>query len=75
MTPLLQVKNVTKKYGGLIANNDISFDVAENDQNTKKGNTRLEMAFNTKLPHVVTVIVYAHFPAVMRIDKSRKIQL
>jgi branched-chain amino acid transport system ATP-binding protein len=30
MTPLLQVKNVTKKYGGLIANNDISFDVAEN---------------------------------------------
>jgi hypothetical protein len=51
------------------------FDVAENDQNTKKGNTRLEMAFNTKLPHVVTVIVYAHFPAVMRIDKSRKIQL
>ena len=31
MTPLLQVKNVTKKYGGLIANNDISFDVAEND--------------------------------------------
>ncbi len=31
MTPLLQVKNVTKKYGGLTANNDISFDVAENE--------------------------------------------
>ena len=31
MTPLLQVKNVTKKYGGLVANNNISFDVAQND--------------------------------------------
>lgn len=28
MTPILQVKNVTKRYGGLTANNDISFDVA-----------------------------------------------
>ena len=31
MTPLVQVRNVTKKYGGLIANNDISFDVVENE--------------------------------------------
>lgn len=31
MNPLLQVKNVTKKYGGLTANNDISFDVAEHE--------------------------------------------
>ncbi|GLT10776.1 ABC transporter ATP-binding protein [Sulfitobacter porphyrae] len=31
MSPLLQVRNVTKKYGGLTANNDISFDVAENE--------------------------------------------
>lgn len=31
MSPLLQVKNVTKKYGGLTANNDISFDVSENE--------------------------------------------
>ncbi|WP_281502630.1 ABC transporter ATP-binding protein [Aliiroseovarius sp. F47248L] len=31
MSPLLQVKNVTKKYGGLVANNDITFDVAENE--------------------------------------------
>jgi branched-chain amino acid transport system ATP-binding protein len=28
MTPILQVKNVSKRYGGLTANNDISFDVA-----------------------------------------------
>ena len=31
MNALLQVRNVTKKYGGLTANNDISFDVAENE--------------------------------------------
>ena len=31
MSALLQVKNVTKKYGGLTANNDISFDVTENE--------------------------------------------
>ncbi len=31
MTPLLQVKNVTKKFGGLTANNDVTFDVAEGE--------------------------------------------
>lgn len=31
MTPILQVKGVTKRFGGLIANNDISFDVAEGE--------------------------------------------
>jgi branched-chain amino acid transport system ATP-binding protein len=31
MTALLQVRNVTKRYGGLTANNDISFDVAERE--------------------------------------------
>ncbi|SLN24887.1 Lipopolysaccharide export system ATP-binding protein LptB [Falsiruegeria litorea R37] len=31
MSPLLQINNVTKKYGGLTANNAISFDVAENE--------------------------------------------
>ena len=28
MTPILQIKGVTKRYGGLTANSDISFDVA-----------------------------------------------
>ena len=28
MTPILQIKGVTKRYGGLTANNDITFDVA-----------------------------------------------
>lgn len=31
MTPLLQVQNVTKKFGGLTANNDVSFDVSEGE--------------------------------------------
>lgn len=28
MTPIVQVRGVTKRFGGLVANNDISFDVA-----------------------------------------------
>jgi branched-chain amino acid transport system ATP-binding protein len=31
MSALLEIKNVTKRYGGLIANNSISFDVSENE--------------------------------------------
>jgi branched-chain amino acid transport system ATP-binding protein len=31
MNALIQVKSITKKYGGLTANNDISFDVSENE--------------------------------------------
>jgi len=31
MSPLLQVQNVTKKFGGLTANRDISFDVQQNE--------------------------------------------
>ncbi len=31
MKPVLEVKNVTKKFGGLTANNNISFDVAEHE--------------------------------------------
>ncbi|MCB2134611.1 MAG: ABC transporter ATP-binding protein, partial [Rhodobacteraceae bacterium] len=31
MTPILQVKGVTKRFGGLTANNDITFDVAERE--------------------------------------------
>ncbi|WP_377189659.1 ABC transporter ATP-binding protein [Ruegeria meonggei] len=31
MSALIQVNNVTKKYGGLTANNDISFEVSENE--------------------------------------------
>lgn len=31
MTPLLQIKNVTKKFGGLTANNNVTFNVDENE--------------------------------------------
>lgn len=31
MTAILQIKGVTKRYGGLVANNDISFDVGEGE--------------------------------------------
>jgi branched-chain amino acid transport system ATP-binding protein len=31
MSPILQIKGVTKRYGGLTANNDISFDVNEGE--------------------------------------------
>jgi branched-chain amino acid transport system ATP-binding protein len=31
MSPILQIKGVTKRYGGLTANSDISFDVAEGE--------------------------------------------
>ena len=31
MSPILQVKDVTKKFGGLTANNNISFDVTESE--------------------------------------------
>jgi len=31
MSPILQLKGITKKYGGLIANNSISFDVNERE--------------------------------------------
>ena len=37
MTPILQVKGVTKRYGGLTANNDISFDVAPHDAALRAG--------------------------------------
>lgn len=31
MSALLEVRNVTKRFGGLVANNDVSFDVAEHE--------------------------------------------
>ena len=31
MKPILQIRGLTKKYGGLTANNNISFDVAEGE--------------------------------------------
>jgi hypothetical protein len=51
------------------------FDLGDEHHIVKAGHTRLELGFAEKLANVVTVIVYAHFPALLRIDKSRKIIL
>ena len=51
------------------------FDVGEDDGVVKTGNTRLELSFAKELPGVVTIVVYAHFPSLLRVDKSRKILL
>ena len=40
---------------------------------TKKGNARLELKFAKALPESVTAIVYAKFPATVKIDKSRRV--
>ena len=31
MSPILEIRHVTKKFGGLVANNDINFDVTEHE--------------------------------------------
>ena len=31
MTPILEIRGVTKRFGGLTANDNISFDVAERE--------------------------------------------
>ena len=49
------------------------FNVSGDEEKMKNGNTRLELGFDTKLPNVVTVVVYAHFSALTRIDKSRTV--
>ena len=51
------------------------FDVGKDDGIVKTGNTRLELSFAKELPKVVTVVVYAHFPWLLRVDKPRKIVL
>ena len=46
-------------------------------QNTlpQRGHTRLELNFGTALPEACTVVVYAKFPALMKVDSSRKVSL
>ena len=51
------------------------FNISSQDQIQKQGSTRLELSFKQALPTVATVIVYAKFPSLMRIDKSRKVIL
>lgn len=51
------------------------FDIDKEEHLVKRGTTRLELDFEEALPEVATVIVYGHFPALLRIDESRKVIL
>ena len=51
------------------------FDVGEDESAVRSGTTRMELSFAKELPEVVTIVVYAHFPSILRVDKSRKIML
>ena len=51
------------------------FEVGEDETAVKAGNTRMEISFAKPLPEVVTVVVYARFPSLLRVDKSRNILL
>ena len=44
-----------------------------NNRLPEKGHTRLELKFGTALPETVTAVVYASFPALMKIDESRNV--
>ena len=46
---------------------------SQHQSNSKKGNARLELKFAEALPESVTAIVYAKFPAIVEIDKSRRV--
>jgi hypothetical protein len=39
----------------------------------KKGHTRLELKFSTPLPETATIIMYAKFPGLMKVDESRNV--
>ena len=45
------------------------------DRPDERARTRLELKFSEPLPPTATIIVYAKFPAVMRIDASRNVAL
>ena len=51
------------------------FNTGEDDGVVKTGNSRLEVSFAKELPDVMTVVMHAHFPLLLRVDKSRKTML
>lgn len=46
-----------------------------NDRSSQRAHTRLELKFSEGLPETCTVIVYAKFPALLKIDASRNVTL
>jgi hypothetical protein len=49
--------------------------VYREDRLPQRGHTRLELKFGKSLPETVTVIAYAKFPALAKIDQSRNVIL
>ncbi|KAK3091490.1 hypothetical protein FSP39_020208 [Pinctada imbricata] len=41
----------------------------------KKGHTRLQLKFETALQEAVTCVCYAHFPAILKIDAARNVEI
>jgi hypothetical protein len=41
----------------------------------RHGSVRLEVLFGTKLPHTVSLVVYAEYPSLFSIDKARRVEL
>ena len=55
---------------------DLTSNHSEDIENlTKKGHTRLSIQFAQPLAEATTVIVYAQFPAMVRIDKARNVMV
>ena len=46
-----------------------------NERSGERAHTRLELKFSEALPSTCTVVVYAKFPALMKIDASRNVTL
>lgn len=41
----------------------------------KHGSVRLELRFGEKLPHTVSLVVYAEYPSLFTIDKARRVEV
>ncbi len=41
----------------------------------KRGSVRLEVIFGKQLPHTISILVYAEYPALFSLDKARRIEL
>ena len=41
----------------------------------KRGSVRLEVIFGEKLPHTVSILVYAEYAALFSLDKARRVEL
>ena len=41
----------------------------------KHGSVRLHLVWGTELPETISVVVYAEYPSMFQIDKTRKVDL